>query len=87
MDSLSARVTARELRNELSTVIGRVTFGGERVGITRNGKLTAVMLSVDDLEALEAFEMARDVEEYRVARRDDDGFRVPLSALIAELDD
>lgn len=87
MDSLSARVTARELRNELSTVVGRVTYGGERVGITRNGKLAAVMLSVDDLEALEAFEMARDVEEYRAARRDDDGVRVPLSALIAELDD
>ncbi|MGL5931206.1 MAG: hypothetical protein ACRCY8_19925 [Dermatophilaceae bacterium] len=50
----------------------------ERVGITRDGKLTAVLVSVEDLEALEEFEMAEDVAAYRAAEADDDGTRVSL---------
>lgn len=38
MDSVSREVTTRELRDRLSEVLGRVMYGGERIGVTRNGQ-------------------------------------------------
>ncbi len=81
MDTLTSEVSARELRGHLADVLGRAMYGGERVGVTRNGKLAAVVVSVADLEALEAFEMAQDVEAYRNAEAEDDGGRVSLDEL------
>jgi prevent-host-death family protein len=81
MDTVTSEVSARELRGHLSDVLGRAMYGGERVGVTRNGKLAAVVVSVADLEALEAFEMAQDVESYRRAKAEDDGVRVSLAEL------
>lgn len=57
MATVSNQVSTRELRNQLSDVLGRAMYEGERIGVTRNGKLAAVVVSVADLEALEAFEM------------------------------
>ncbi|MSS85457.1 type II toxin-antitoxin system Phd/YefM family antitoxin [Actinomycetaceae bacterium WB03_NA08] len=85
MDTLSAEVTTRELRSQLSEVLGRAMFAGERIGVTRNGKLAAVVVSVEDLEALEAFEMAQDLAAYREAKSTDDGTRVSLEELRADL--
>ncbi|MGL5816146.1 MAG: type II toxin-antitoxin system Phd/YefM family antitoxin [Phycicoccus sp.] len=81
METVTTEVTIRELRSHLADVLGRATYGRERVGITRNGKLTAVVVSVDDLEALEEFEMAADVAAYRAAKAADDGTRVGLDEL------
>ncbi|QXT62522.1 type II toxin-antitoxin system Phd/YefM family antitoxin [Tessaracoccus palaemonis] len=81
MDSVSSQVTTRELRSHLSDVLGRAMYGRERIGVTRNGKLAAVVVPVEDLEALEAFEMAQDVAAYRAAKGDDDGRRVTLDEL------
>ncbi len=85
MDTVTSQVTTRELRGQLSDVLGRAMYAGERIGVTRNGKLAAVVVSVDDLEALEAFEMAQDVAAYREAKAQDDGSRVSLDALRADL--
>ncbi len=85
MDTVSSEVTTRELREQLADVLGRAMYAGERIGVTRNGKLAAVVVSVDDLEALEAFEMAEDVAAYRDAKAQDDGARVSLDELRAEL--
>jgi prevent-host-death family protein len=79
MDSVTSEVSTRELREQLSDVLGRAMYAGERIGVTRNGKLAAVVVSVADLEALEAFEMAHDVAAYRDASAHDDGQRVSLS--------
>lgn len=81
MDTVSQEISTRELRNQLSDVLGRAMYAGERIGVTRHGKLAAVMISVADLEALEAFEMAEDVAAYRGARATDDGRRVTLAEL------
>ena len=80
-----SEVSTRELRSQLSDVLGRAMYAGERIGVTRNGKLAAVVIGVADLEALEAFEMAQDVAAYRDAKAADDGERVALSDLRAEL--
>lgn len=85
MDSLDSQVAARVLREELSKVINRVAFGRERIGVTRHGKVAAVLVSVEDFELLEAFEMARDVADYDAAKAADDGTRVSLAELEREL--
>lgn len=85
MASVSESITTRELRNQLSDVLGRAMYAGERIGVTRNGKLAAVVVSVADLEALEAFEMEQDVAAYREAVTTDDGERVSLAELRASL--
>lgn len=82
MDSVTSEVSTRELRGQLSDVLGRTMYGHERVGITRNGKLAAVLIGVDDLEALEEFEMEQDVAAYRQAKEADDGTRVPLADVL-----
>lgn len=85
MGAIDDEVTTRELRSKLSDVLGRAMYGGERIGVTRNGKLVAVVISPDDLEALEEFEMAQDVAAYRQAKAEDDGTRVSLDELRAGL--
>ena len=86
MDTVSSSVSARELRADLSSVVGRVAFGHERIGLTRNGKLTAVVISVDDLELLEQLEDAQDLAAYRAAKAEDQGGRISLAELRNELD-
>lgn len=85
MNTLSASISARELREGLSDVLGRAGYAHERVGITRHGKLAAVVIGVEDLEALEAFEMARDVHEFASAQAEDTGERISLSDLRDEI--
>ncbi len=85
MDTVTSEVSTRELRSQLSDVLGRAMYAGERIGVTRNGKLAAVVVSVADLETLEEFEMAQDVAAYREAKAADDGSRVTLDELRADL--
>jgi prevent-host-death family protein len=84
MDIVTEEVSTRELRSRLSDVLGRAMYAGERIGVTKNGKLAAVVIGVADLEALEAFEMAQDVAAYRQAKSEDDGGRISLAELRAE---
>ncbi len=85
MESITSEVTTRELRGQLSDVLGRTMYAGERIGVTRNGKLAAVLVSVEDVKALEAFEDAQDLAAYRDAKAQDDGKRVSLDALLRDL--
>ena len=85
MNSLSATVSTRDLRAGLSDILGRVTFGRERIGVTKNGKPAAVLITLEDLEDLEALEMAADIAAYEQAMAEDDGTRVTLAELKAEL--
>ncbi|MBO9626424.1 MAG: type II toxin-antitoxin system prevent-host-death family antitoxin [Microbacterium sp.] len=85
MDSLSRSVPSKDLRESLADVLSGVAYGSERVGVTRHGKLTAVVISVDDLELLEELEAARDTADFAAARAADDGRRVPLTDLRAEI--
>ena len=70
-------------RGQLSDVLRRAMYSGERIGVTRNGKLAAVVVEVADLETLEEREMAQDVAAYRAA--EDDGERVSLAEVRDEL--
>lgn len=83
MNTLASTVSTRELRANLADVLGRVSYGGERIGVTKNGHLTAVVIGIEDLQTLED---ARDLAAFREAMRHDDGERVSLADLRAELD-
>lgn len=85
MDSVTSDITTRQLRSGLAEVLGRAGYGGERIGVTRNGKLAAVVIGVADLEALEEFEMAQDVAAYEAAKAEDDGTRVGIHELRRDL--
>ncbi|MDO4784555.1 MAG: type II toxin-antitoxin system Phd/YefM family antitoxin [Propionibacteriaceae bacterium] len=65
---MTSEVSTRELRAQFSDVLGRAMYAGERIGVTRNGKLAAVVVGVADLDALEEFEMAQDVAAYCEAK-------------------
>ena len=84
MNSLSRSLASKDLRDSLADVLGSVAYGSERVGVTRHGKLTAVVISADDLELLEELEAARDAAEFAAAKAADDGERVSLEELRAE---
>lgn len=84
MAATTRSVSVADLRTTLSDAINRAAYGHERVGITRRGKVAAVLISVDDLERLEELEDADDMAAYRAAKAADDGTRVHLTDLIAE---
>ncbi|MFT4187345.1 MAG: type II toxin-antitoxin system prevent-host-death family antitoxin [Aeromicrobium sp.] len=86
MDTVTFEITTRDLRGQLSDVVSRAMYAGERIGVTRNGKLAAVLVGPADLEALEEYEMAQDAAAYREAKAEDDGTRVKLDELRADLD-
>lgn len=52
MENVCHKVTTRQFREHLSEVIERAMHGGERIGVTRRGKLAAVIVSVRDFQAL-----------------------------------
>ncbi|MGW8482458.1 type II toxin-antitoxin system prevent-host-death family antitoxin [Microbacterium sp. NPDC055903] len=85
METLDRSITTRELRDGLAEAVARAAYGGERIGVTKHGKLAAVLIGVEDLELLEELEEARDVVEFRAARAADDGARVSLAELKSEL--
>lgn len=47
-------VTADQARDDMKDLLNRAEFGGERVIITRHGKPAAAVVSIDDLEKIEA---------------------------------
>jgi PHD/YefM family antitoxin component YafN of YafNO toxin-antitoxin module len=53
--------------------------------ITRPGKPVAVLIGVEDFARLEELEDAADFAEFRAAEAEDDGQRVSLAELQAEL--
>ena len=87
MNTRATTRSTRELRANLSDVLGRASYGGERIGVTKNGRLAAIVIGVDDLLALEELEDARDLAAFREAARNDDGQRVGLADLRAERND
>lgn len=59
--------TARE---QLPDILNRAAYAGERFIISRHGKPVAAVVSVDDLECLEALEDVADLEALRRVKED-----------------
>ena len=52
----SEPVPVTDARAQLSDLVGRVAFAGERVPLSRHGRVRAALVSADDLAVLEALD-------------------------------
>lgn len=64
------RYLMKEARANLSDLVNRVGYGGERIAIGRRGKDLAVLVPVEDAALLEELEDRLDVEAARKALRE-----------------
>ena len=54
-------------RNNMADALNRVSYGGERVYLTRRGKPVAVLVSLADAELLDKLEDAADIRDAKKA--------------------
>ena len=64
------KVATTELRNASAETLNRVQYQGERVLVERHGKAVAAIVSVRDLEILEALEDRLDLDAARKALKE-----------------
>lgn len=83
MTETSSSMSVAELRAGLSDAISRATFGHERIGITRRGKVAATLIGPEDLEKLQWLDDREDLIALRQAREEDDGERISLDDVLA----
>ncbi len=57
------KLSMAEFRNDMATPINKVVYGGERLILTRKGKGTVAMVSLEDLELIEKLEDEIDARE------------------------
>ncbi|WP_131740241.1 type II toxin-antitoxin system Phd/YefM family antitoxin [Actinomadura roseirufa] len=57
MNNVEKPVT--EARKEFADLVNRVAYTGERVALTRRGKIMAALVSAEDLELLESLRAGR----------------------------
>ncbi|MBE9191391.1 type II toxin-antitoxin system Phd/YefM family antitoxin [Gloeocapsopsis crepidinum LEGE 06123] len=76
------KTNVSEARNNLPELINRVNYANERILLERHGKPVAAIVSLEDLNRLEALEDAIDSMELRRAVEQNDGF-VTLESIIA----
>jgi prevent-host-death family protein len=53
-------IPVTQARAELSDLVNRVTYGGERIVLTRHGKAVAAIVSAADLAGLEQLDQRAD---------------------------
>lgn len=86
MAATHTEVPVAELRSTLGDTIARTSYTGERVIITRHGKPAAALISAEDLDYFEQLENAADSAALREAIANDDGYRIGIDELDAQLD-
>lgn len=52
-DGVKNTMSASEIRDDFANVLNRVSFGSERVVVTRNGKNVAALVSMEDFAIIE----------------------------------
>jgi prevent-host-death family protein len=77
-----ATTTVSDARKNFPDLVNRVGYKKERILIERHGKPVAAIVSLEDLERLEAMEDAIDSEVLRRAVQENEGF-VTLESIIA----
>ena len=78
------RFRASEARKELSDLLNRVAYRGERIVLQRRGKDVAVLIPMEDLALLEKLEESIDVKAARKALNESDE-RIPYDRARKEL--
>ena len=76
-------VGVHEIRANLAEVINRVAYGGERIILERRSKPVLALVSMEDLELLNALEDRADVKAALKARKEKGG--MPLEKIKTRL--
>lgn len=84
-ESRTARSEDRTYTTDLDEAVERATAGDEHVVVTREGQPLVAVISIQELEVLEALEDERDVRALREAEAEDDGTRVSWEQLKADV--
>ncbi len=80
------KLSTTEARENFGETVDRVAYGKERVVLTRAGKALVAMIPVEDLAAMEALEVKRDLQSARAALREaKKGGTIPLARLKRDL--
>src|ERR1043165_10313324 len=61
-------IPASEVRGQISEVISRVAYGGERVIISRNGKAQVAVIPIADLDRLQQLDEQREARRRRAVK-------------------
>lgn len=83
---MAVHMTAQEARDGFAETLNRVAYGRARVLVQRRGKPVAAIVSIEDLQTLEAMaarEDAEDLAAHRAAMAE--GGPVPFVDIVAEL--
>jgi prevent-host-death family protein len=78
-----AQVNIVEIRGNLAETVNRVAYGGERIVLERRGKGVAALVSMEDLDVIEAMEDEADLRAALKARKEKG--RVSLADIKARL--
>lgn len=81
-------ISASEARGQISEVISRVAFGGERLVISRNGNVRVAIVPMSDLERLSELDQElarRTVAELRASSAKKGVDKLPNSRISAEV--
>jgi prevent-host-death family protein len=74
-NSTDNTISLTDFRNNLSEILNRVAYRGERIKIRKNKKIQAVLVDKADMDYFEALEMADDVKVLKKALKEDDSIR------------
>ena len=75
------RYAMAEARKNLTDIVGRVAYGGERIAIRRRNKDLAVLIPVEEAALLEEIEDHLDVKAARKSLAESKK-RIPLSEIL-----
>ncbi len=64
------KMAATALRSNVAETLNRVAYQGERIELERHGKAVAALVSIEDLELLEALENRIDLAAARRALKE-----------------
>jgi prevent-host-death family protein len=62
---MDATVSIGEVKRDISELVNRVAYGGERIVLTSRGKPKAVLVSLEDYERLQATEDQSELERWQ----------------------
>jgi prevent-host-death family protein len=67
---MSDTLNSTDAREQLADVLNRVAYAGDRVRITRRGKVVAAVVPIGDLEMIERLENEIDIREAEKSLRE-----------------
>ncbi len=82
---MATKISIADARSSFGDLVNRAHYADERVILEKRGKPVAAVISIADLETLEALENAADIRALQEAKAEDDGTRYTLEEVEAAI--